>query len=842
MFKVSSLAVLLALASALCLGSFAFADNEVDQIPIIGKVQVVEFSGQQPNLDGTVVCTAFGGPELIPPPGAEGVSGENIDFSANFALNGNVWLPTTVDAGTQVFPAGDLTQQLADAWVYAYVIINDEGDSPGGEGGALFNTAQLPLSPALSSIADPFILADGGTRGNYIWAHGNTSTNADFAKPFVQFIPFQAFVFTNFIARQLDTKASGNAPFRSEIFFYYSPFAPSNGDAILSGIFNGDNQAHNLAPRFHHPRWFPEFTCEFGTSIPSPLQPGMTGLLPLTVSNMATSLDPVPTFPADLPGYQLRKLNNEFPSDFVDVSLSSPDVDAGCATIEGPVVLGPTAGTTSSIILVQRDGPGETVNFEVTPAADICSRCDDQSIDIEATLVAQSPYDADPPFEGVPDARIDPDADGVSCDTSVPVECPCRFDFDVKVEFVPDGSNPVCNAAGGFDVDDAPVCGIVKKYLIISADAANTENLIVTSLTDTLPAGLEFIPGSVENANGVLGGNTITFSNIPQIAPGNTLTVCFLARVSPGASAGDVLVNSATAEAECESGQEASPPEITDMATVNVKAPQLTITAGNPSPPRVCEGAPESKTIFTISNPSNGATGWPIDINIPAANGGCLNTSQDVMGMQTLNPGQSVQVSVAVMFNNACPAGLQAVSLGVTGHPSQVAPQDQDCDLDDEDSVQVNVLKPSIDVQCRFEPSPIEDGESATLTLIVRNTSSLETLENVQIFGCVPDAGLVETGSTPLTSTTLAPGETAMATFTYMADLPDGETGPVTLCVSGCSVSGEPEGDAACAVTDGPVTCCITVGTEEIPTLSEWGLILMVLMLGGVMVLRARRA
>jgi hypothetical protein len=835
------------MATAMGINSVYAIDTETDVIPIIGKTQVVGFDGTGDNqfLDGTLVSTAFGGPEGIAPPGLDPATG--VNFAANFTFDAvnNVYVPTSVFTTSRKFPA-DIAV-LQNTWVYAFVIINDEG-SDANEGGASIRQAGVAVSLNLSNpaiVPDPFITVDGGTRGNYVYAYGETNQGGGRIKTDSLMMDLGEYVI-DYTSTLIQPAAE------SEIIFYYSPFAPSNGNASMKGLIGETLQSHTTKPRHHVARWWPVFSCAYSDFNPDPVDAGGTTTGTLTITNTANSRDNVPSPGQDLPGFQLKKLNGEFPSDYVNVTVTSPDEDAGCITITSvtPVlVTGPLGAVTDTLALVERDNSAPlTVTVDVDE--DICSNPEcDTTIDLLTVLEAQSPYDFDPPFEGLPgepDFDADPLPGGTfACSGSFDINCPCEHELVKKVIFVDETlPEPPCNSTTGFDSDDAPRCGKVKVLLTLSNPITNTDPITVTSFSDDLPAGLNFIPGTVTSVPaGVTGseaGGVVTFSNFPgPIAPNSSLTICFLARVSDTASGS--LLNQGMATSECANGNPAEPDPAIDTATVNVKIPQLDVTVQQPGN-RVCPEATQTQVVFRVCNPSPAGTGWPIVVNIPQANTGCLNfVSQDVTGSRTLDPGQCVDVTVTVGFNPACGSGPKPVSLNVTGRPEGVTVDD--CDLTDGATTDILVVLPSVTISCDADKSfLIPDGiDQAVFTVTVTNNGS-SVLENLILDGCELDPGLTLVSSTPLAPTTLNPGDSAFATYTVTA-VP-GTFGEV--CLRNCSVSGHPaelpDGDTVCDVSALSNPCCVFTEELEIPTLTEWGFLILVGLMGlAMLVARGRK-
>jgi len=850
--------------------------EDVDDFPLPfnGNVQAIKFEGGEGEnavLDGIVVSVAFGGPERLPPPDLTGIpKGVDINFDELFVLeeNGDQAFFRVADAfqgANDVLPLnGDArTAALDGHWVYAYAVFNDEGIDAPAEGGA-FAQVGVKLSSSLINAlgANAIIQTPGGPPGLYISGFGETD-NIPGGK--VNASNLQVNVLDEFQA-DYPLKEGSN----SEVFYFYSPFAPSNDNSSIRGASGARGSASaTLTNRFHTPRFWPEFTCEFADLPVTPPEPGDPITIRLDVTNETQSLGEILEPPVVGPpdeGFELRNLSDAgpFPSDNVMLDVKSND----CITIDA-VRAGIAGGVTDTIALIER-GTTEDFFVDITIDGDICeSMACDTIIDVFNELVALAPYDKDPPFEGDPEPPIDPDptmteGEGedeitFSCKETFEVQCPCIQSIDKKFLFVPDGDPFDCVAFGGEDPEDAPTCARVRVIITVRAEDAS-EPMTIDTLKDILPPELEFCPGTIESdpsgVTGVFdpGENRIDF-NVPgsiTLEPGETLVVCYETRVSPTASGGDTVGAGLNACSTASCGGTPAEPEVAmDDAILNIKKPAIDVTGPGGAPPVLCpiSGGNMATLTFTVTNTSNAANGWPLDpvtvsarttcgnldiVSVTPGGGGANIGPLDNGG----GPGSSVDVDVTVMLNGPCDP-LVDVCLEAVGFPEDVSPTDDGCgidsdrcDFDDEACAQVEAVVPDFEVECAPSVTTAQIGDPVDFVFTIENTGNVD-LTNLVLSGCVLDPGLRDDGMTGFSPATIGPGETATATIstTVLELAPE-------LCVRGCNVGAEPVGNAACRIDEDLPKCCIV--TVEIPTLTEWGLILLVVALGGVMLLRRR--
>ncbi len=867
----------------------AFA-GETETIPAdeidIGEAQIAEFQGTDMGdpdttpLDLTVVSAVFGGPKRIAPPGAVTTdTGYTVNFSSDFTLvegagTANNFFPTSVDPNTSTTRLPTDLSVLEDCWVYAFVLINDDGleTVPGleGPGGATLNFFGISLDPTLvrlpaqDGIPGAFIDA-AGTRGAYIYAYGQTD--------------FPGFVHYNDITGSQgnvtlrcesgvmpipESMAPGEAAARAQVVFYYSPFAPSVFNTTVSGS-SGESISDNLATVFPGASYWPHFSCDVPEQ-PEDLEPGEVAEVDVNITSEARTY-----YTRDL----LSMPDGSSPELFATLAYTDdPDPDCdGAITIEGMALCGDAFATTTAITACVPFEGSTCVRVQVEANGDACSNFEGCEFPVElvSSITAESPYNVDPPFEGVvfPNPKppaggdfldADPDGDdlGELCPIMVGIECPCIQSIEKRFKYLPDGGPGVdCDIDNGVDPETAPTCARVKVIIEVTAEQAS-DPMTITALKDELPNFTSFCEGTIESfpagVTGVYNGgaNEINF-NVPgsiSLMTGETLTVCYEMRVSPAAAGGAAVGagRNACSTAEC-GGVPADPPTAIDDAVLNIKKPEISVTAPGGAAPALClDPSGNMATLtFTVSNTSNALNGWPLDPVNVAATSTCANL--DIISITPgggganigpIAPGGSVNVDVKVTLNGVCNP-VEMICLQATGLPEGVDDSNDcgidggQCDFMDEACANVETVAPAITVECAPSNTTPGLGEIVDFEIKVTNTGNVP-LENLTLSGCVADDGLVIVPPpAAFPGGQLAPGAMAVAVVKARVDalLP-------ILCIRDCVIDADVVGaDDACFDAVELPPCCVT--TVEIPTLSEWGLILMVLALGSVVILRMRR-
>lgn len=841
---------------ALTLGFAGMAQVRADDPTtdaVIGENFVLRFSGAIPpnppgqgnlEVDGTIIATAFGGPCQIPPPGPvqvpDGQGGTTtIDFSQSFQVNGNGdYVPASVSPNGLMLP-GAFEDVIQDAWVYAYVMVNNAGDNDPNEGGALITRLQIGLSFGLSQLATvngrPAVIdTNGGNPGQYIYAYGQTNEGGPIKTASTVNIPAGS----GSIDVPYESPTFLQPGDRAEVVFYYSPFAPSNANASVQGRFNSIQMSKDTDSILPTARFFPEFSCEF-QSVPAELEPGDMATLDYKVTNTtrgpgAPFAEPPGRQPTD-PFREFKDINGDYPADFVRVTVTEVGPNPCFSIME----VGMSGGANTTDAKIMR---GTTDDLPVDIVVDN-EACNDgcTSLDINAQLEALSPYDDDPPFEGNPDPTIDADPNGaMACEASIGVECPCIFEFYKRVDFLPEGQNPDCTPSLVDQGTDAPICGLVVTRLTVKNTDGSSEAINITKLEDTLPAGLTFVEVLTPNVNANFAGGKYTFTGsgvTNPINPGDTRVICFTARVDSNASG--TITNTACAMADCASGGSAQPEAgITKMVDINILAPELDVTVQQ-QPGLICPQQNSTVIVFKVEN-KNTAT-WPLSLNINQATVGCLNLDSQVVApnVTELAPGEMVTVTVTVS-QGTCGTQLVPVKLVVDSMPTQVGNR---CPDQDDAEVDVQTVDPGIQISCVANPQPVVGGDMVTFSIKVTNTGSAE-IQNLALDpGYTLDPGLTFDSEGPFQpGTTIGPGEMATVVVTAIAD---DDIVPGAYCLRNIMVTGHPTllgANGICDVADDIEQCCTLVLPDvDIPTLTEIGMMLLVLAMGGVMILSRRR-
>jgi uncharacterized repeat protein (TIGR01451 family) len=839
LIRVASLLMLgVALAAAPVL-----ADTATDLPPKIGKLQVVRWNGIGVNtqLDGTVVCAAFGGPDNIAPPAI---------FAAQFSFLGGQYRPNTVDPANFVGAPNDTDRD--QNWVYAYIVVNDEGDEPTA-GTALINSVNISLPPC-TAIIDQAIVT-GGISGTYITEYGSTLIQGGLI-PYNQIIipagsPFFNLIISGPVLQPGQT---------SETFFYYSPFGPSNQNASILGQETGQSRSHTIINALVTAQFFPHFSCQY-TPVPQVEHDAMMGeeiAVTFTVNNENRSLDPIVNNPA-LPGNVLQIFAGGLcipQHEKVKVTITSPQELLDCVDFRlvsgGAAVPGNMIQSTLDI----NKNANQVFNYFVFVKPTYFNACT-APLTLNTLLEAESPYDSDPPFEGhtkidpisgmpvnLPQLDADEEVDGVSCTLDITIGRPPEIMIDKTVQFLDftNPGNPVPSPVPPVEQVDSPPCGKVKFTITITADPANVENVTNFVLNDKLPAGLTFAnavqpPGVMFNENPP-GSGCFEISGIPDLAPGASFAFCFRACVDPGTPPG-ILINNTDVIAE---GALTGLPTNMDMDDARVNVVGLNVALNNlgVNDTVICT---DQNAVFTFQVCNTGA--WPLEVTIPAATLGAqlMLVSQNPAGgtVILLNPAQCQNIVVTAKALAGGPAGnfQNCVALNnLRAHPDMVATANQDCDLLRSANQCIDVIDPRLVATCvSVIPALANPGDVVTMTKRVTNTGNV-ALNPVAVSCLIDDELTVPMGAIPADLGPLAPG--ASVDIVFMATLSPGASVPGTFCVA-CDYVGHPSnlppGDTSCDRMASSI-CCISTQRNEIPTLSEWGLISLVLLLGGVIVRR----
>jgi len=859
-------AILLLLAAHASWSPWARADGATTRPPQIGRLQVIPWNGQGVNttLDGTLQCAAFGGPDDIVPP---------TPFDQFFFFDGALgqFRPNTSDASVGV-PAPNDTDRDQN-WIYAFRFINDGGDD-GSEGGAVINGFNIALPPKNSALENAFV--SPGVPGIFITEYGATATET--TVPGDQLVNYSGIsAISEFFFLILTRPVLQPAPSlssTSEVFFYYSPFSPSNRNASVIGQEVGQSRSHTLENTLVTAQFWPRFRCELAQVDDIFHDPVNGEEVPVrvTVSNQNMVFDtsdpnewvldasrPGNLLDIFLPGMGTTRLQH----DRTDLLLTSAQAMAGCVSFRSTAG-GADMGSLLGVLDIDRNKvPGgglfsRDFEFFVFIRPGYFPTCS-SPLRIENLLSARSPYDKVPPFEGwmfdggapgsLPQLDADPVAeDGFSCTLPIRIIGPPEVRIEKKVQFLDfsNPANPVPRPVPPTSQVDAPPCGKVRFTITVFADAENTENLTNFQLDDKLTGGLTFAgavsPPGVTFDENPPGSGCFSVSGIPDLAPGGSFSFRFRACVDPGTPPG-LERNTADVLAE---GADTGLPTSNPSAEALVNVVRLNVALDNlgVNDNVICTG---QNATFTFQVCNTGA--WPLEVTVPPATLGPQLTlvSQSPAGgtVILLEPAQCQPIMVVAKAVAGGPPGAfrNCVALdNLTAHPDMVETAELDCDLVRSAQQCVDVINPVLAASCvSVVPSLARPGETVVMTKRVTNPGNV-TLDPVTV-SCIIHADLeVPMGSIPADLGPLAPGESKE--FSFMATISPGAGQGPDLCVS-CSYSGHPAvlplGDGSC---DRVVTsiCCVNTrqggGGNEIPALPGWGLVVLSVAFGGLLVRR----
>ena len=387
---------------------------------------------------------------------------------------------------------------------------------------------------------------------------------------------------------------------------------------------------------------------------------------------------------------------------------------------------------------------------------------------------------------------------------------------------------------------DAPPCGLVR-FTIRVANPNTNEALTNVRVTDCLPADLLFrnniLPplttgGPGPDCTGHAGTSPIVFQ-IADIAAGGSFTFTFDAIVRSASTAGLKTDFARAMGRGATSGIDTATVE--DTARVNVLLATARLDTGAVNPSRIC---PPQESTFTYTIVNTGA--WPLDPVIvgPARlDPGLTLVSQDPAAdtnIGPLAPGASRPITVVVRGEPGLFAPDRCVEVQVTAQPDCYDPRDAErCRIDLDAELCVTVLSPRIDVVCLTPERQADPGESVTLQYSVTNSGDV-AFEAV-VLTCTPELGLTLV-SCPASLAALAPG--ASVTVDMVVTVDAGGSGG-RLCAT-LLAEADPLGLPQACNVSASAECCILL-EGRVPTLGEWGLILLSLGLGFVMIRRRTR-
>jgi hypothetical protein len=195
-----------------------------------------------------------------------------------------------------------------------------------------------------------------------------------------------------------------------------------------------------------------------------------------------------------------------------------------------------------------------------------------------------------------------------------------------------------------------------------------------------------------------------------------------------------------------------------------------------------------------------------------------------------VNPGQTRDIVVMATAVGVNGGTNRCITCGIEAFPDCYDPRDtENCRIALNAQQCVNVAATGINVDCISPTVEAEPGAVVDLNFRVTNTGNVNL--NPITFVCTPDAGLTVT-ICPAPIGPLAPGASAdvMVRVTVNA----GASG--NPCVRLDATAAAPGFPSICDAT-GSDRCCVSL-ERRVPTLSEYGLILLAALMGFVMLRR----
>ncbi|MBI3843622.1 MAG: DUF11 domain-containing protein [Planctomycetes bacterium] len=386
---------------------------------------------------------------------------------------------------------------------------------------------------------------------------------------------------------------------------------------------------------------------------------------------------------------------------------------------------------------------------------------------------------------------------------------------------------------------NAPVCGLVRWTITVHNNCPN-EGLRNVRVTDCLPNDLAFrdnvtpatpLGGGGPDCSGT-GATTPIGFQLPDLAGNGTYTFTFDAIVKASATAG-VKTNTARARGTgAVSGIDTVVVE--DTARVNVLTASATFVGTSTNPNPIC---PPAQTTFTFTFTNTGTADLnPVILSRCTADAGLTIISQNPPEGTNLGPitagGSRVVTVVARAEANGNPS--RCVHCAITAQPNCFDPREQTeiCRINRSADQCVTVNSAHITVECLTPETHVDPDNDFTFQFRVRNTGDV-AFDGVS-FICTPDPSLTVV-TCPAPIGTLAAGAAITVDVTvHTAANPTVDRVCVALTAVGDARNLPPECNA-----NATASCCLN--TANIPTLGEWGMIL----LGAgllLLMLRHRRA
>ncbi len=798
------------------------------------------FEGNTPfeNFDGTVVFCVFNGPNYTPcspagpilPPlpvtytNATGDYSVVIDFGRIMQAN---------------LGADDLGALTATDWIYAYAVVNDEGETSGVRGSDAIGAIFLSFSSGLRRVAADLPLGSPTFRlGNTISSTGDieplvagpNTTNPQ-SLEITQAIGTQMIFsqssggegcipdVTNRLAPPPDCN-SGQDACTTNIFYLASPFGPGVSNIAHIGGSGASATDENVVIG---PFTYPNVRCNGLTinNVSRPGQPVRAGdmiQLVVDVQNPAPAAGP-PYLGINLPGGTQRG------TAIVSISTMGGTINGlggpqtVCTEIAAPGSRNAQATFNGTFV-----GPGTTV--------------------VTASVAVPAPYNTgpNPPFDSTEAGyigRFPVVLSSVNCQRTITV--PPMIEVDKGVQFVcftnPNNPNQfeLRPATPVKDVD-APVCGLVRFTIRVTNPSGETLNNVRVSdclpndllfRNNTIPATPLGVAGEGPGCGGLAGVSEIVF-RIPNLNAGASYTFTFDAIVRSASPSG-IKTNTARARGRgATSGEDTNVAE--SVARVNVRTIAATMVARGASPDPICVGQTATFN-FRFTNTGQ----WPLNpaiANRCLADAGLMILSQNPVEGTNLGPVAPTAFRDISVTARAVAGGAasRCITCGVTAFPDCFDPRDTEiCRLTPDARQCVTVITTGIDVICQTPTQDREPGEQVTLTFRIVNTGDVRC-DNVSIM-CDADPGLTVLDCPP----NFGPlNPTQFVDVNVLVQIGAGASGtPCVRLTATCSVNGQPP---ECAATDSD-RCCVSL-ERRVPTLGGFGLLALALLLGLAMLRR----
>lgn len=396
-------------------------------------------------------------------------------------------------------------------------------------------------------------------------------------------------------------------------------------------------------------------------------------------------------------------------------------------------------------------------------------------------------------------------------------------------------------------VDPVAQGATISYTLTVTNNGPDTADNVV--VTDQLPASTTFVSATPSQGSCSNSGNTVTCS-LGSLANGGSATV----DIDATAPAADTTVtNSATVGSDTSdpNGANNSATEQTTVGTPGASSADVSVTKIDSADP-IEVGDTLTYTIFVSNAGPDTADGVTVTDQLPA--GFTYGSATPSTGACS-NAGQTVTCSLGSMASGAD----ETITItGTVGDVTQlvntvsVAADNPDPNTaNNSASETTNVVGGSagaagsgadLSLTKSVDDALVSVGESVTFTLQVNNAAGSATATSTQISDTVP-AELDPVSATPSQGSCSIAGQVvtcdlgsvaggAGATVTIVADAV--AQGNYTNTASASSAVSDPDATNNSDSASGSVAAAAAGGTAAVPTLGEWALLLLVLMMGGI--------